>query len=66
MEKKYGTFVAKMLYFQNFLDLIWTWTSRFKKILDYGWTSTEFQQIRTRSGSQNMTFRSSLLHSNGL
>jgi len=31
MEKKYGTFVAKMLYFQNFLDLIWTWTSRFKK-----------------------------------
>jgi len=35
----------------------------FNKVLDYGWTWTEFSKFRIGSGSQNMTVRSSLLTS---
>jgi len=41
MEKNCGISVVKKLYFVHFLDFIWTGTSHLKKILDYGWTSTE-------------------------
>jgi len=63
--KKCGIFVVKRLHFSNFLDIIWTETSHLKKILDFGWTWTEFQKIWTGSGSQNVTIRSSLEHSKG-
>jgi len=61
MEKKWSIFVVQRLHFSNILDLIWTWTSHLKNILDCGWTWTEFLKIRTGSGSQIMTVRSSLL-----
>jgi len=61
MEKKCGIFVVKRLHFSNFLDFIWTWTLHLKILLDCGWTCTEFLKIRTGSGSQNMTVRSSLV-----
>jgi len=63
MEKNCVIFVIKKLYFVNFFDFIWTWTFNFKtfRLLDCGWTWTEFWKFRTGSGSQNMTVRSSLL-----
>ena len=56
-------FFVKRQHFSNILDFIWTWTSHLQNILDYSWTWTEFLKIRTGSGSQNMTVRSSLLRS---
>jgi len=53
---------VKRLHFSNVLDYIWSWTLHLKQFLDSGWTWTEFYKIRTGSGSQNMTVRSSLVH----
>jgi len=55
--KNYGNFVIKKWYFVNCLDFIWTSIFDLLKFLDYVWTWTEFSKFRT--GSQNMTVRSS-------
>ena len=55
--KEMRHFVVKRLHFSNILDF--TWTLHLKNILDCGWTGTEFFKIRT--GSKNMTVRSSLI-----
>jgi len=61
MEKKWGIFVVKSMYFSSFSDFIWTWTINLKNLSDCGWTLTKFLEIRTGSGLQNMTFGSSLV-----
>ena len=58
--KEMRHFVVKRLHFSNTLDFIWTWTLHLKNILDCGLTWTGFFKIRTGSGSQNRTVRSSL------
>ena len=50
----------KRMHFSNFLDFIWNWTLHLKNFSDCGWNWTEFLKIKTGSGSQNMTIRSSL------
>jgi len=62
MEKKCRIFVVKRLHLKNFFGLHLDLDFTFKTILDCGWTWTEFIKIRTGSGWQNMTVRSSLLY----
>ena len=51
MEKNCVFFVVEKLYFVNFLDFIWSWTLNFYKMLDCGWSRTEFQKLRIGSVS---------------
>jgi len=60
MEMNSVIFFIKNLYFVKILDFIWTWILNLLNFFGQ-WLDLDGEKFGTGSGSQNMTFRSSLV-----